>query len=188
MRQTVERRRQHRQHPSNRTPQPAAVASEMGHNRTSRTTETGERKRQSHLVARNTPATGPMLRQQEVIPMGHQQPTCSLSLASSKSIFAAGLMLFVAAGPTRAVTADELKALFGRFVAAENAHGALQAESGDGAPSASIVRVAGANGHDSVGGLMPLPLWPSLATMRPPALAKSARTLGGVRHWGRLRR
>jgi hypothetical protein len=68
--------------------------------------------------------------------------------ALAKSVFVAGLMLFVAAGPT----------------------------------------CAAANGHDSVGGLMPLPLWPSPTVVRMPAPAKSARTLGGARHPGRLRR
>jgi hypothetical protein len=66
----------------------------------------------------------------------------------AKSVFAAGLILFVAAGPTRAA----------------------------------------ANGHDSVGGLMPLPLWPSTGASRMPAPAKSAHALAGVRHPGRLRR
>jgi hypothetical protein len=66
----------------------------------------------------------------------------------AKIVFAAGLMLFVAAGPARAA----------------------------------------ANGHDSVGGLMPLPLWPSPAASRMPAPAKSARTSWAVRHPGRLRR
>jgi hypothetical protein len=68
--------------------------------------------------------------------------------ALAKSVFAAGLMLFVAAGPT----------------------------------------CAAANGHDSVGGLMPLPLWPSPPVWRMPAPAKTARTVAGVRHPGRLRR
>jgi hypothetical protein len=36
--------------------------------------------------------------------------------------------------------------------------------SGERRPNSSLVRLAGANGHDSVGGLMPLPLWPSLRT------------------------
>jgi hypothetical protein len=97
--------------------------------------------------------------------------------ALANYIFGAGLMLFVAAGPTRAATKDEVSALFARLIAVEN--------SGERAPEAPLVRLAGANGHDSVGGLMPLPLWPSLRT---PAPAKPDRTLGVARHLGRLRR
>ena len=36
-------------------------------------------------------------------------------------------------------------------------------KSGRGAGREAPVRLAGANGHDTVGGLMPLPLWPSPA-------------------------
>jgi hypothetical protein len=46
---------------------------------------------------------------------------------------------------------------------------------------ASAKRLAGANGHDSVGGLMPLPLWPSLRT---PVTAKSGkRSVRNSRLW-----
>jgi hypothetical protein len=76
---------------------------------------------------------------------------------------------------TRAATDDSAKAPFERIIAAESAHGAIQAESGGRRPNTSLVRLAGANGHDSVGGLMPLPLWPSLRT---PVPAKSGRTRG----------
>jgi hypothetical protein len=93
--------------------------------------------------------------------------------ALANFIFGAGLMVFIASGPTRAATNDEVGALFARRIAVEN--------SGERAPKAPLVRLAGANGHDSVGGLMPLPLWPSLRTPLP---AKSAHTRGGVRHLG----
>ena len=40
----------------------------------------------------------------------------------AKSIFAATAMLLAAAGATRAGTEDEVKALFAKFIAAQNAH------------------------------------------------------------------
>jgi hypothetical protein len=99
-----------------------------------------------------------------------------------------GLILFITAGPVRSARQDEAQTLFGKFHGTENAHGAPQAESNDGVRTVPIVRLAGANGHDSVGGLMPLPLWPSPGTLRTPAPAKSPHSLGDVRRPARLRR
>lgn len=39
----------------------------------------------------------------------------------------------------------------------------------------SPILLAGANGHDSVGGLMPLPLWPSVAVAHGAVPAKSGK-------------
>ena len=57
--------------------------------------------------------------------------------------------------------------LFAAIVATSARGGSNDALSGskavDGAGRDAPVILAGANGHDSVGGLMPLPLWPSPA-------------------------
>jgi hypothetical protein len=106
--------------------------------------------------------------------------------AVANGIFTLGLMLFVAASPVRAAKENAVTARFGKYIAAESPYGAVQADRGRGAPEAPVGRLAGANGHDTVGGLMPLPLWPSTGTLRTPGPAKSARLF--VRHPARLRR
>ena len=61
----------------------------------------------------------------------------------------------------------------------------------DRATQESPMLLAGANGHDTVGGLMPLPLWPSRALHGQegaPARAwkrKPRPCCGGVRHHGK---
>jgi hypothetical protein len=52
------------------------------------------------------------------------------------------------------------------------AQSASGAETSDNAQPESPIRLAGANGHDSVGGLMPLPLWPPLVTTRGPVTVR----------------
>jgi hypothetical protein len=47
----------------------------------------------------------------------------------------------------------------------------IGSKAGEGVGQESPMILAGANGHDSVGGLMPLPLWPSIVPGRGKAFA-----------------